>query len=149
MSGKDLSIVIPVFNEAANIRPLMASLRAALENLDWEVLFVDDDSPDGSAEVVREVSLEDERVRLVLRISDRGLSKACVQGLLSAKGEILCVMDADGQTDAAVIRALIAPLQTGTADIVSAARQLDAPLGLSRVRTRISKLGNLICGALL
>jgi len=151
MPGKDLAIVVPVFNEAQNIVPLVAALHGSLTDIDWEVIFVDDDSPDRTADIVRNLALKDERVRLILRIKDRGLSKSCVQGLLSSKADLLCVMDGDGQHAADVIPDLLAPLQSGEADIVSAARQLDgiSAVALSPLRDKVSRMGNWMCRLLL
>ncbi|MDW6025483.1 glycosyltransferase family 2 protein [Mesorhizobium sp. BAC0120] len=145
MPGSEISIIVPTYNEARNIEPLVGRLAAALPGLDWEVLFVDDNSPDGTADVVRAVSRRDDRVRLVLRFADRGLAKASIQGLLSANGEVLCVMDGDGQHDPAVIESLIEPLRKAEADVVSAARRLSVGLDasvLAPVRTRLSLIGN-------
>jgi dolichol-phosphate mannosyltransferase len=152
MPGKELAIVIPVFNEARNVVPLVAALHASLHDTDWEVIFVDDDSPDGTADIVRNLALQDERVRLILRVKDRGLSQSCIQGLLSAKADILCVMDGDGQHSADVIPDLVQPLRSFSADIVSAARKLDDPsdgAALSPARTKMSRLGNWLCQILL
>ena len=71
------------------------------------------------------MSRADDRVRLVLRIADRGLAKASIQGMLSAKGDLLCVMDGDGQHDPEAVKRMIAPIRAGEAEIVSAARQLE------------------------
>ena len=125
MPGSDISIVVPTYNEARNIAPFVKRAEAALAGLDWEILFVDDNSPDGTADVVRALARGDDRVRLVLRIADRGLAKASIQGMLSAKGDLLCVMDGDGQHDPEAIKRMIAPIRAGEAEIVSAARQLD------------------------
>jgi dolichol-phosphate mannosyltransferase len=140
-----------VFNEARNVTAIVKSLHEVLTGVDWEVVFVDDDSPDGTAEVVRALALSDDKVRLILRVGDRGLSKSCIQGLLSGRAEILCVMDGDGQHGAEVIPDLVAPLRSGVADIVSAARQLDcmASSALSPLRKRLSLAGNYICRLLL
>ena len=104
MPGSDISIVVPTYNEAGNSAPFVKRAEAALAGLDWEILFVDDNSPDGTADVVRAVARGDERVRLVLRLADRGLAKASIQGMLSAKGDLLCVMDGDGQHDPEAIK---------------------------------------------
>ena len=145
MPGSELSIVVPTYNEAGNVRPFVDRVAAALDGVDWEVLFVDDNSPDGTAAVVHDLSRTDDRVRLVLRLADRGLAKATVQGMLSANGDVLCVMDGDGQHDPAVIRSLIEPIRAGGAEIVSAARRLDDELdaaALGPLRARLSRLGN-------
>lgn len=148
MPGRDLGLVIPVFNEVSNIEPLVAGIGRALGDLDWEVIFVDDSSPDGTAEKVRRIAMDNERVRLILRVTDRGLAKSAIQGLLSSNAEVLCVMDGDGQHDPQIILELIAPIHDGTADITSASRRLegsDAAQSLGERRTAISKLGNTIC----
>ena len=148
MAGRDLSIVVPVYNEVANIGPLVASLGSVLSDVDWEVIFVDDNSPDGTAGEVRKLALEDDRVRLVLRIFDRGLAKACIQGLLSSKANLLCVMDGDGQHDPMLIQKLIDPLKRGDADVVSASRRLGEEVqngALTPFRQRLSIWGNRAC----
>ena len=137
--------MIPVFNEARNVAPLVASLHASLKDIDWEAIFVDDDSPDGTAEIVRAIALQDERVRLILRVKDRSLSQSCIQGLFSTKAGFLCVMDGDGQHGADIIPKLLAPLKSGAADVVSALARAPRPIdtrALSPVRARISRLGN-------
>ena len=151
MPGKELCVVVPVYNEADNIRPVVSLLDTALVGLDWEAVFVDDDSPDGTAEAVRSLALENERVRLLLRIGERGLSNSCIDGLRSSGAEYLCVMDGDGQHDARVIRSLLEPLRNETADIVSAARQLDGQgtEALGGFRLILSRLGNALCRSML
>jgi dolichol-phosphate mannosyltransferase len=144
MPGSDISIVVPTYNEARNIAPFVKRAEAALAGLDWEILFVDDNSPDGTADVVRALARGDDRVRLVLRIADRGLAKASIQGMLSAKGDLLCVMDGDGQHDPEAIKRMIAPIRAGEAEIVSAARQLEDidAAALGSFRLSLSRLGN-------
>lgn len=151
-AGNEISVIIPVFNEAANVRPLIAQLRRALAGRNWEALFVDDNSPDGTAEIVRAESLEDDRIRLILRVADRGLARAAVQGLLSAKADLLCVMDGDGQHNPGVILDLLPMIERGDADIVSAARRLSGhldPDSLGATRLSLSRLGNRMCEATL
>lgn len=75
----DLAVVIPTFNERENIRPLLARLEAALDGIRWEAIFVDDDSPDGTADLVRQLARENPRVRVVHRVGRRGLTSACVE----------------------------------------------------------------------
>lgn len=152
MPGRNLGIIIPVFNEAANVAAMVADLDQALTGWDWEVVFVDDNSPDGTAEVVRRLALADPRVRLVLRVADRGLSRSVVQGLLSAKADLLVVMDGDGQHGARAILSLVQALDDLSVDIVSGARRL-SPDGAGQVlggtRTRMSQAGNALCRMIL
>jgi len=79
----ELTVVVPTFNESMNVPLLVDRLDAALEGTRWEVVFVDDDSPDGTAKVARDLALRDRRVRVIRRIGRRGLSTACVEGVLS------------------------------------------------------------------
>ena len=82
----ELSVVIPTFKERANIAPLVERLDAALFGLAWEAIFVDDNSPDGTAEAVKAVAAEDSRVRCLRRVNRRGLAGACIEGVLSSDG---------------------------------------------------------------
>src|ERR1700731_2793327 len=95
----ELTIVVPALNERENIRPLLERTGAALAGVEWEMLFVDDDSTDGSADLIREISLNDPRVRVVQRIGRRGLSTACIEGMLASAAPYIAVMDADMQHD--------------------------------------------------
>jgi dolichol-phosphate mannosyltransferase len=76
----DLAVVIPTFNERANVPTLIAKLDQALAGITWEAVFVDDDSPDGTADAARELARADPRVRVIQRIGRRGLSSACIEG---------------------------------------------------------------------
>ena len=93
--GYDLTVVVPTFNERENIAPLVARLEAALAGFAWEVVFVDDDSPDGTAAFARELAQRDRRVRCLQRIGRRGLSSACIEGALASASPHIAVMDAD------------------------------------------------------
>ena len=79
-AGVELSVVVPSFNERSNVALLIARLEEALGDIDWEVIYVDDDSPDGTAEEVRAMSATNRRVRCVHRIGRRGLSSAVIEG---------------------------------------------------------------------
>lgn len=98
-----VSIVVPCFKESENIPLLVERLGHVLQGRDWEVIFVDDDSPDGSAQVLRELAQQNKRVRFLSRIGRRGLSSACVEGMASSAAPYLLVMDADLQHDETII----------------------------------------------
>lgn len=102
----ELAVVIPVLNEALNIAELVARIDAALTGIVWEVLFVDDNSPDGTADVVREIGAIDPRVRVLQRVGRRGLSSAVVEGMLASSAPVLAVMDGDLQHDERALSAL-------------------------------------------
>src|SRR5580698_9159754 len=90
--GPELSIIVPTFNERENIAELIGRLVACLGNRSWEVVFVDDDSPDGTADLVREYAAADSRVRCLQRIGRRGLASACVEGMLASTAPYLAVI---------------------------------------------------------
>jgi dolichol-phosphate mannosyltransferase len=134
----DLTVVVPTFNERANIRPLVGLLDAALPGIRWEVVFVDDDSPDGTADEVRALGAEDARVRVLHRIGRRGLAGATIEGMLSSIAPVVAVMDADLQHDETRLAVMFAMLQADPAlDIVIGSRNVEggsAAGGFSAVR---------------
>ena len=121
-SGPELSIIVPTFNERDNIAELIGCLAACLGNRSWEVVFVDDDSPDGTADLVREHAAADSRVRCLQRIGRRGLSSACVEGMLATQALYLAVIDADLQHDERLLPQMLDTLKQGDADIVVGSR---------------------------
>lgn len=120
-----LTVVVPCFNESENIRPLYDALVTALGDEDWGVLFVDDDSPDGSAEVIRELALEYSNVTLLHRVGRRGLAGACIEGILSAISPIVAVIDADLQHDERKLPEMLARFRADPAlDLVIGSRHV-------------------------
>ncbi len=103
----DLAIVIPTFNEAGNVPLLIAKLDAALQGREWEAIFVDDNSPDGTAGVARQIARLDRRVRVVQRIGRRGLSSACIEGMCATAAPIVAVIDGDMQHDETILPAML------------------------------------------
>jgi dolichol-phosphate mannosyltransferase len=120
----ELSLVIPTFNERANISVLIERLHAALDGIAWEVIFVDDDSPDGTAEQIRDISRSDPRVRCLLRIGRRGLSTACMEGILASSAPYIAVMDADLQHDDRLLPKMLDVLQREACDVVVGSRYI-------------------------
>jgi len=121
-SNLELSIVVPTFNEAANVTELLARLRAVLGEEGWEVVFVDDDSPDETAARVRDIARSDRRVRCVQRIGRRGLSSACIEGMLATAAPFIAVMDADLQHDEGLLPRMLAVLRDTPAELVVGSR---------------------------
>ena len=95
----ELTVVVPTFNEVDNVEPLIQLLGAALEGIEWEVICVDDDSPDGTAAKVRQIGQRNPRVRCIQRIGRRGLSTAAIEGMLASSAPYLAVIDGDLQHD--------------------------------------------------
>ncbi|MGB0123235.1 MAG: glycosyltransferase, partial [Silvibacterium sp.] len=103
MPPYDLCVVIPTYNERENLVPLFARLRTALEGVRYEVIVVDDDSPDGTAEAARVAAGGRANIRVLERIGRRGLASACIEGMLATSADYLAVMDADLQHDERVL----------------------------------------------
>ena len=144
----ELTVVVPTFNEAANVAAVVEAVDRALAGVDWELMFVDDDSPDGTAERVRAIAQADRRVRCVQRVGRRGLSSACVEGMLASSAPCLAVMDGDLQHDPALLRPMLDTLRGGQTDIVVGSRHVAGGgvgdfsaqrQGISRLATRLSR----------
>src|SRR5678815_2575097 len=98
-----LSVVIPTLNEAGNIEPLLEKLGIALAGIEWEAIFVDDGSTDGTPELLTHIAQADRRVRMIRRIGRRGLSSAVVEGALASTTPVIAVIDADLQHDEQIL----------------------------------------------
>ena len=122
--GYELSIIVPTFNEVDNVSELVSRLDACLEHISWEVIFVDDDSSDGTANLLRQLGASDRRVRCLRRIGRRGLSSACIEGLLSSSAPYLAVIDGDLQHDETLLPQMFQILGNGGADIVVGSRYI-------------------------
>ncbi|MBA4036659.1 MAG: dolichol monophosphate mannose synthase, partial [Bradyrhizobium sp.] len=120
-----LSVVVPTFNERDNVTVLYRRLDATLAGIPWEVVFVDDNSPDGTWEVVRALAQKDPRVRCIRRIGRRGLSGACIEGILASSAPIAAVMDADLQHDETQLPKMVGLLQGGAAELVVGSRYIE------------------------
>jgi dolichol-phosphate mannosyltransferase len=140
----ELSVVIPTYKERPNIAPLLAALESSLQGLNWEVIFVDDHSPDHTADAVRELALVNPRVRIIERIGRRGLSSACIEGMMASPAPCLAVMDADMQHDETVLPEMFRLLQSRSLDVVVASRRTTGgSMGeFARKRIRLSNLGS-------
>ena len=108
-----LTVVVPCYNERANVAPLIARLDAALYGIAWEVVYVDDDSPDGTAAEVRRIAQTDRRVRCIRRIGRRGLASAVIEGALSSSAQYIAVIDGDLQHDETKLPNMLAALRSG------------------------------------
>jgi dolichol-phosphate mannosyltransferase len=117
-----LAIVVPTLNERDNIVPLLQRLEIALAGIEWEVIFVDDHSPDGTADLVRTTARTNRRVRCVQRIGRRGLASACVEGVLASAAPFIAVMDADLQHDESILAHMLSTLKTDRLDVVIGSR---------------------------
>ncbi len=118
----ELAVVLPTFNERANLETLVERLDAALDGIAWEAIVVDDNSPDGTADTARAISLRDPRLRVIQRIGRRGLSSAAIEGMCATAAPIVAVMDADHQHDPKRLPGMLAAIQSGEYDLAYASR---------------------------
>lgn len=119
----DLAIILPTLNERGNLAPLVERIdRAIRDAAVWEVIIVDDDSRDGTADEARALALTDPRVRVIQRIGRRGLASAAIEGFCATAAPFVAVMDADHQHDPALLPGMLAALKAGEADLCVASR---------------------------
>jgi dolichol-phosphate mannosyltransferase len=144
-----VAIVVPTFNERDNIDPLVQSLCAALKGINWEVVFVDDDSTDGTVKALEKVCRQDARFRCLRRLGRRGLASAVVEGIQSTFAPYVAVMDADLQHDERLLAPMLDLLRSKEADLVVASRYIgEGGVGnwdstrhkVSMIATRLSHL---------
>lgn len=145
----DVAVVIPTFNESANVAQLAARLEIALAGYAWEAIFVDDDSPDGTASAARSIARLDPRVRVLQRIGRRGLSSACLEGMCATAAPLVAIIDGDLQHDEALLPRMVAALSADAGlDLVIGSRFMAGGgtgdwdrdrLAKSAVATRLSR----------
>ena len=145
----ELSIVVPTYNERDNVRPLFDAIAAVLGDTSWEIIYVDDDSPDGTATLVSEMAQSDPRIRCLRRVGRKGLSSACIEGILASTSPYVCIMDADMQHDEKILPEMLAALKRDNRDIVVGSRYTgEGSTGslarhrvwVSRTATRVGRL---------
>ncbi len=120
-----LTVVVPTFNEARNVPEIVSRLNDVLAGIAWEVVFVDDDSPDGTARVAREIAAQDTRVRCLERVGRRGLAGACIEGMLASSAPYIAVIDGDLQHDERILPQMLSLLSGGSADLVVGSRYVE------------------------
>ncbi|MGF7152374.1 glycosyltransferase [Novosphingobium gossypii] len=118
----ELAVVLPTYNERKNIATMIERLDKALAGIAWEAIYVDDNSPDGTSDEARRLSLVDPRVRCIQRIGRRGLASAAIEGMCSTAAPVVAVMDADHQHDPALLPGMLAAIQSGQYDLAYASR---------------------------
>lgn len=121
----EVAVVVPTLNEVANVEKLIAKLSIVLAGRGWEVVFVDDNSPDGTSDLVRRIGRASRHVRIVQRVGRRGLSSAVIEGILATAAPIVAVMDGDLQHSEDALPRLIDAIETGGAEIAVGTRYVD------------------------
>jgi dolichol-phosphate mannosyltransferase len=141
--ARDLTIVVPTLNERDNLKPLIELVADALGQQSWEIIFVDDDSSDGTGKQARALARDDARVRCICRIGRRGLSSACIEGVLASASPFVAIMDADLQHDEGLLPRMLEVLRNEPIDLVIGSRYVagaELGEGLSSGRARASRL---------
>ena len=142
----ELAVIVPTLNERENVKPLIARLEDSLAGIEWEVVFVDDDSPDATAELCRQIGRCDRRVRVLQRIGRRGLASACLEGILATCAPFVAIIDGDLQHDETLIPRMLARLKSENLDLVVGSRNIKGgSMGrFAAWRVRLSNLGRVI-----
>ena len=147
MMPPQLAIVIPTYDERTNIAPLVDRIAEALHGIEWEIIFVDDNSPDGTADEARLLAASDRRIRIIQRIGRRGLASAVLEGFCATAAKYVAVMDADHQHDPALLTNMLTIATRSEADVVVASRFVegaDTQTWNNQERERVSHLSNAI-----
>ncbi len=142
----ELSVIVPTYKERPNVPILLERIKAVLSNVGWEVLYVDDHSPDGTADAVRAIAVTDRRIRVIERIGRRGLASACVEGMMASAAPYIAVMDGDLQHNESVLPKLLQKIKQEKLDVVIASRRMPGgSMGdFAKERVKLSEVGSKI-----
>jgi dolichol-phosphate mannosyltransferase len=141
-SQPTLSVVVPTYRESANVPVLFERVKAALEGVPWEMIVVDDDSPDGTSEVAFDLAGSDRRMRCLRRVNRTGLAGAVIEGWMSSSADLVAVIDGDLQHDERILPKMYQMLAEGMGNLVVGTRLMDGTEGgLSPARQKLSDLG--------
>lgn len=147
----EIAVVVPTFNEISNVEKLVERVSRALDGREFEIIFVDDDSPDGTADKVRKLAAGNGRIRCLHRVGRRGLSGAVIEGILATTAPVAAVIDGDLQHDETRLPEMLARIETEGAEVVVGTRYADGG-GVGdwdRSRQRISRLATAMAQRLL
>lgn len=118
----EVSLILPTRNEAANIAEAIRRAANMLQDRVFEIIVVDDNSPDGTSAIVRDLAAHDPRIRIIERLGRRGLASACIEGAMASSGQVIAVMDADLQHDEAILPSLVSAVASGEAELAVGTR---------------------------
>ena len=137
-----LSVVVPTYQELANVPVLFERVKAALDGLPWEMIVVDDDSPDGTSNVAFALAAQDRRLRCLRRVNRSGLAGAVIEGWMSSSADFVAVIDGDLQHDETILREMYHAIAKGSANLAIGTRIREADhRGLSPARQALSDMG--------
>ena len=141
-----ISIILPTLNEVENITSIIKRIINLSDDFLIEIIVVDDSSTDGTTTLVKKLSQKDNRIRLINRYGRNGLSSAIKDGILSASGDLIAVMDTDGQHQVESLYEAIDELLISNTDLIIGSRFLEnsSIRGLSDNRKKGSSLANLL-----
>lgn len=120
-----LSVVLPTFEEADNVAPLIEAIDRALAGIPHEILVMDDRSPDGTARVARDAARRCGQTLVIERRPPAGLTVSILEGVRRSRGELVCWLDCDFSHPPELLPALLRPLESGEADIAAASRYVE------------------------
>ena len=135
-----LSVVVPTYRESANVATLFERMKVALAGLPWEMIVVDDDSPDGTYDVAFAIAAKDSQMRCLRRVNRSGLAGAVIEGWLSSSADFVAVIDGDLQHDESILPKMYAALAAGAGNLAIGTRTSSAG-GLSAARQKLSAFG--------
>ncbi len=142
LNKPNLSIVIPTYNERENISKILEKLRKSLREVRYEIIFVDDNSPDGTSEEVQVFMKKSQNIRLIRRIGSRGLSGAVIEGIYASNASLVGVMDCDLQHDESRLLEMLTLFKKNTSlDVVVGSRFTDEGTHLYGAFSKIRELG--------
>lgn len=143
MKKFEISIIIPTFNESASILEVIKEIQITLLDYDYEIIIVDDNSPDNTHGIVKQIAKNQKNILCINRTWKKGLSSAVVEGASLSTKKYICVMDGDGQHDPLDIKKMIMLAQNKKTDLIIGSRFLDIQESnsLSHKRNLISKMG--------
>lgn len=118
-----ITVIIPTFNEIGNIAPLTQAIKAALNDITFEILFADD-STDTTTDIIRQLASNDKRIKFRHRCHAKGLASAVVEALPEASADFIAVMDGDFQHPPAILPKLLERAERQHGDIVIASRYI-------------------------
>jgi dolichol-phosphate mannosyltransferase len=140
-SKPTVSVVVPTYQESANIPILFERIKCALNGAPWELIVVDDNSPDGTSNVAFALAAEDRRVRCLRRVNRSGLAGAVIEGWMSSSADFVAVIDGDLQHDESILPKMYEALARGSGNLAIGARARAEGGGLSPARQALSDLG--------
>ncbi len=135
-------MIVPTYLEKANVPVLFERIKTALDGLPWEMIVVDDDSPDGTSDVALAIAVADRRMRCLRRVNRTGLAGAVIEGWMASSADFVAVIDGDLQHDETILPGMYGLIAAGTGNIAIGTRVRDsAEGGLSPARQKLSDLG--------